>query len=63
MKKQGFPGKARFQLIKSENGEEITAFVKRAISHKTIIYSDGGKGIGVLDQVIKDIDGNAERSI
>ena len=58
VKKRGFPGKARFQLIKSENGEEITTFVKRAISPKTIIYSDGGKGISVLNQVIKDVDGN-----
>lgn len=45
-------------MIKSENGEEITAFVKRFISPKTIIYSDGGKGIRVLNQVIKDVDGN-----
>ena len=52
------PGKARFKLVTSENSKEIIPFVQSSIKEGAIIYSDKGTGIGVLNQKIKDIDGN-----
>lgn len=58
--KQGYliPGRARFGLVKSENGKEILSFVRRAIKRNTLIKADEGRGIAVLDQKVKDSSGN-----
>ena len=53
-----YPVKARFCLMKSENGDEVVAFAKSAIKKGTTILADKGKGISVLGRVIKDVDGN-----
>lgn len=53
-----YPGKARFTLVTSENGADIVEFMKKCVKEGAIVYSDGGKGISVLNQVIKDVDGN-----
>lgn len=53
-----FPGKARISLVSSENGEDVVAFMKTCVQEGTAVRSDGGKGISVLNQIRKDIDGN-----
>lgn len=55
-----YPGKARFTLVPSENGDDVVKYMDKCVKEGTIVYSDGGKGISILNQVIRDIDGNVE---
>lgn len=52
-----YPGKARYTIVSSENGDDIVKFMKKCVKEGAVVYSDGGKGISVLNQVIKDVDG------
>lgn len=53
-----YPARACVKLAKSENGKEIFEFVKQHIEETSIIKSDGSNAINVLNQKIKDVDGN-----
>lgn len=53
-----FPGRAKIELIRSENAEQIIEFTKRCIHPKSLIRSDRGHAINALSQTIRDIDGN-----
>lgn len=56
-----FPGKARITLVTSENGEDVLEYMRNCVKKGTIVRSDGGKGISVLNQIRKDVDGTPLR--
>lgn len=53
-----FPARAKFKLVDSENGQAVVDFMNENVKQGTLVNSDGGRGISVLNQVIKDVDNN-----